>query len=284
MNRVKNFVDSGPILYIVATPIGNLQEMSPRAIEVLNSVAIIGCEDTRNSRQLFEHFQIKKPLYSCHEHNEEVSSNYLLNYLKEGHDVAYVSDAGYPGISDPGHRLIVNALDANYKVSVISGSNALLNALIGSGLESDHFYFHGFLPSKKTLRIKELEELSSKKETMIFYESPHRIIETLKDMLSVLGNRKCCIARELTKKFEEYIRSDLESLVSLSKDDLKGEMVLVIEGSKKPKIVLDDNMILTTYQNYLSQGMSSKDAIKEISESLNVNKNYVYKLIINNKI
>ena len=172
--RNRNFDENLHILYLIPTPIGNLEEMNPRAINILKSVLAIGCEDTRVSKQLLANFGISNKLISCHEHNEEMASEELLKYLETG-NIAYVSDAGYPGISDPGHRLVVKALENGFKVSVISGPNAMLNALVGSGLDTSHFYFHGFLASKQSARLKELEDLKHKKETMIFYESPHRI-------------------------------------------------------------------------------------------------------------
>ena len=195
---------SNTILYVVSTPIGNLQEMTPRAIEVLKNVAFIACEDTRNTRKLCSHFGIDTPLVSCHEHNEMFESDKILSALEDGRNVALASDAGYPGISDPGSIVIKKAIENGFKIEVISGPCALINALVGSGLQSDHFYFHGFLSSKNGERKKELEDLCTKKETMIFYEAPHRIIDTLESMLKILGNRKICIARELTKKFEEF--------------------------------------------------------------------------------
>ena len=210
--RIRNFDEDKSILYLVATPIGNMSEMSPRALEILKSVAVIGCEDTRNSGKLLNYFGITNKLISCHEHNEEQASDILLKYLENGDNIAYISDAGYPGISDPGSRLVKRALDKDYKVSVVSGSNAMITALLGSGLDTTHFYFHGFLVSKHSIRIKELDKLKNKEETLIFYESPHRIKDTLKDLLDILGNRKACIARALTKRFEEYIRDDLENL------------------------------------------------------------------------
>ena len=276
--RIKNFDEEKHILYLVATPIGNLAEMSPRAIEILNSVDAIGCEDTRVSRQLLNNFNIVKKLISCHEHNEEQASNELLKYLENG-NVAYISDAGYPGISDPGHRLLTRALDNNYKVSVVSGASAMLNALIGSGLDTTHFYFHGFLASKHSTRIRELEELKNKKETLIFYESPHRIHETLTDLRDVFGNRKATIARELTKRFEEYIREDLNTLCEIDISTLKGEMVLIIEGNTIEKSISETDLL--NYANDLiSSGVNTKTAAKLTANHFKVSKNDVYELLI----
>lgn len=276
--RTRNFDVDKHILYLVATPIGNLSEMTPRAIEILNSVAAIGCEDTRVSKQLLNNFNISKKLISCHEHNEEQASEELLKYLENG-NIAYISDAGYPGISDPGHRLLAKVLDNNYKVSVISGASAMLNALIGSGLDTTHFYFHGFLASKHSTRIHELEELKSKKETLIFYESPHRIGDTLIDLKNVFGNRKAVIARELTKRFEEYIREDLDTLCKIDVSTLKGEMVLVIDGNKNDESVSEDE-ILSYAKNLISNGVNTKTAAKLTAEHFKISKNLVYDLLI----
>lgn len=276
--RNRNFDENLHILYLIPTPIGNLEEMNPRAINILKSVLAIGCEDTRVSKQLLANFGISNKLISCHEHNEEIASEELLKYLETG-NIAYVSDAGYPGISDPGHRLVVKALENGFKVSVISGPNAMLNALVGSGLDTSHFYFHGFLASKQSARLKELEDLKHKKETMIFYESPHRITDTLLDLKDVLGNRKACIARELTKRFEEFIREDLNTLASLDANTLKGEMVIVVDGEKEDKQINLD-VVLSYAKELIKNGVNTKLAAKLASEKYNVSKNVIYNAII----
>ncbi|MCI6357448.1 MAG: 16S rRNA (cytidine(1402)-2'-O)-methyltransferase [Erysipelotrichaceae bacterium] len=276
--RNRNFDENLHILYLIPTPIGNLEEMNPRAINILKSVLAIGCEDTRVSKQLLANFGISNKLISCHEHNEEMASEELLKYLETG-NIAYVSDAGYPGISDPGHRLVVKALENGFKVSVISGPNAMLNALVGSGLDTSHFYFHGFLASKQSARLKELEDLKHKKETMIFYESPHRITDTLLDLKDVLGNRKACIARELTKRFEEFIREDLNTLASLDANTLKGEMVIVVDGEKEDKQINLD-VVLSYAKELIKNGVNTKLAAKLASEKYNVSKNVIYNAII----
>ncbi len=276
--RNRNFDENLHILYLIPTPIGNLEEMNPRAINILKSVLAIGCEDTRVSKQLLANFGISNKLISCHEHNEEMASEELLKYLETG-NIAYVSDAGYPGISDPGHRLVVKALENGFKVSVISGPNAMLNALVGSGLDTSHFYFHGFLASKQSARLKELEDLKHKKETMVFYESPHRITDTLLDLKDVLGNRKACIARELTKRFEEFIREDLNTLASLDANTLKGEMVIVVDGEKEDKQINLD-VVLSYAKELIKNGVNTKLAAKLASEKYNVSKNVIYNAII----
>ena len=283
MKRTQNFVNNKPTLYLIATPIGNLGEFTPRAIEILKEADYVGCEDTRNSKILFDHFGISTTLISCHEHNENEASEQLISYLLNGKNVCYVSDAGYPGISDPGSRLVKKALDNDINVSVINGSSAFLTALVASGLETDHFYFHGFLASKESQRENELKEMINRKETLIFYESPHRIMKTLVSMQKIFGNRKICLCRELTKKFEEYIRGTLDELVTIDENTLKGEMVIIVEGNKDETSSFVSDEDIMAYVNSLTEvGLSTKDAIKNASSTLKVNKNYIYKLFHTN--
>ena len=283
MKRTQNFVNNKPTLYLIATPIGNLGEFTPRAIEILKEADYVGCEDTRNSKILFDHFGISTTLISCHEHNENEASEQLISYLLNGKNVCYVSDAGYPGISDPGSRLVKKALDNDINVSVINGSSAFLTALVASGLETDHFYFHGFLASKESQRENELKEMINRKETLIFYESPHRIMKTLVSMQKIFGNRKICLCRELTKKFEEYIRGTLDELVAIDENTLKGEMVIIVEGNKDETSSFVSDEDIMAYVNSLTEvGLSTKDAIKNASSTLKVNKNYIYKLFHTN--
>ena len=283
MKRTQNFVNNKPTLYLIATPIGNLSEFTPRAIEILKEADYVGCEDTRNSKILFDHFGISTTLISCHEHNENEASEQLISYLLNGKNVCYVSDAGYPGISDPGSRLVKKALDNDINVSVVNGSSAFLTALVASGLETDHFYFHGFLASKESQRENELKEMINRKETLIFYESPHRIMKTLISMQKIFGNRKICLCRELTKKFEEYIRGTLDELVTIDENTLKGEMVIIVEGNKDETSSFVSDEEIMAYVNSLTEvGLSTKDAIKNASSTLKVNKNYIYKLFHTN--
>ena len=283
MKRTQNFVNNKPTLYLIATPIGNLSEFTPRAIDLLKEADYVGCEDTRNSKILFDHFGISTTLISCHEHNENEASEQLISYLLNGKNVCYVSDAGYPGISDPGSRLVKKALDNDINVSVVNGSSAFLTALVASGLETDHFYFHGFLASKESQRENELKEMINRKETLIFYESPHRIMKTLVSMQKIFGNRKICLCRELTKKFEEYIRGTLDELVTLDENTLKGEMVVIVEGNKDEISSFVSDEEIMAYVNSLTEvGLSTKDAIKNASSTLKVNKNYIYKLFHTN--
>ena len=279
MKRNKNFVDEKPLLYLLATPIGNLKELSPRAIEVLNAADLIACEDTRNTFSLLSHFGIKKNLVSLREHNEKAMSQKIVNDIKEGKKVVYVSDAGYPCISDPGSILAKECLANDINVSTISGSSAFINALVASGLDSDHFYFYGFLSSKDSEAKKELEELKSFTSTIIFYESPHRIERTLSLLNQYLGNREAVIARELTKKNEEYIRGTLDELVNIDPSSIIGEIVIVVEGNNKQEDV-NEEKIIDHIKLLLEKGISKKDISEIISKIDNVNKNDVYNLAI----
>lgn len=267
-------------LYVVSTPIGNLNEMTPRAIEVLKSVFLIGCEDTRVTMKLCQHFEIDKPLVSCHEHNEHLVVDKFLSALDEGHDVAIVSDAGYPGISDPGSFIIQKTIDAGYDINVISGPCAIINALVGSGLDTTHFYFHGFLSVKTSDCKKDLELLKEKHETIIFYEAPHRITDTLEVIKDVFGNRKAVICRELTKIHEEFVRGQISDLIEQSNARvLKGEMVLVVEGApKQERPTLTSYEIIENVNRLIDGGMSTKDAIKSVAEQFDIGKNEVYRI------
>lgn len=274
--RELNFEGPSPILYLVATPIGNRGEMTPRAIEVLKDCDYIAAEDTRNSGQLMASFGIDKPFISCHEHNEEEASNRILSLLNEGKKVCFVSDAGYPCLSDPGSRLVANCLQNGIKVSVTSGPSAAINALVCSGLDSSHFHFEGFLPAKDSERIARLNEINQLPETLIFYESPHRIGKTLFALVGTLGDRKAVIARELTKAHEEFIRGTLSELCLLDESSLRGEMVIVVEGARKKQSELTDTEIALALRDQLEFGRKPKEAIKVVSEGTGVGKNRVY--------
>ena len=279
MTRDKSFSSDTNLLYLVATPIGNMSEVSERFLSVVKEMDIIAAEDTRNTGLLLSKLGIKKELFSLREHNENEASSHLINLIKNGKKVAYMSDAGYPGISDPGYLLVQNALVAGLRVSTISGPSAFINALVASGLETKHFYFHGFLSAKESEAKGELEEIKDKKETIIFYEAPHRIIKTLKIMLEVLGDRKAVIARELTKINEEYIRGSLSELVQIDETTLKGEMVVLIEGNKETKTISDDEIIALA-TSYKEKGLSTKDSIEKVSNELKIAKNRVKKLVM----
>ena len=279
MTRNKSFSSDSNLLYLVATPIGNMSEVSERFLSVVKEMDIIAAEDTRNTGLLLSKLGIKKELFSLREHNENEASAHLINLIKQGKKVAYMSDAGYPGISDPGYLLVQNALAADIRVSTISGPSAFINALVASGLETKHFYFHGFLSAKENEAKNELEDLKEKKETLIFYEAPHRIIKMLNCLLEVLGDRKAVIARELTKINEEYIRGNLSELVQLDETTLKGEMVVLVEGNKQTKTISDEEIVcLVGY--YREKGLSNKDAVEKVANELQIPKNRVKKLVL----
>lgn len=277
--RSLNFESNKPLLYLISTPIGNMNEVSPRTIEVLKQIDLVACEDTRVSGKFLNLLGISKPLISLREHNEVQISNEIVKKILSGTKVAYMSDAGYPCISDPGARLVKICLENEINVTSISGANAALNALVASGLNCEHFYFHGFLDAKESIKLEELRSLFDRKETLIFYEAPHRISKTLVNMFSIFGNRKACIARELTKKHEEFIRGGLKELSEIDPETLKGEMVIIVEGSLgeiKPDINNDE--IIKLVKTMVESGASTKDAIKKVSELTNINKNYIYKI------
>jgi 16S rRNA (cytidine1402-2'-O)-methyltransferase len=284
MKRRRSFVDSKlGKLYLVATPIGNLEEITTRAISTLTSVDLVACEDTRVSGKLIKHLGLEKPLIACHEHNEFTVSKQLVEKLKQGQSIAYVSDAGYPGISDPGQRLVQAALLEDIQVIVISGPSAIFNALVASGLDTSRFYFHGFLRQKEAARLDEIKDLYRRPETLIFYEAPHRIDSTLRNLLDVLGNRKACIARELTKIHEEYIEGTLQELTEIDPTTLKGEMVIMVEGNKDEfGIKLSEDEIRKLVDSMTATGISMKDAIRQVSEMTKMAKNYIYKVVHQN--
>ena len=278
MIRNKSFENNKPLIYLIATPIGNLGEMSKRALDVIQEMDVIAAEDTRNTYSLLSHFGIKKELFSLREHNEIEASEHLLRLVKNGKKVAYVSDAGYPGISDPGYLLVKKAREDGIAVSTVSGSCAFINALVASGLPTDHFYFYGFLSKKGNEGKKALENLIDRPETLIFYESPHQIEETIKLLFSVFGDRNCVIARELTKLNEEYIFGTLSELVNLDFKTIKGEIVLVLQGKNAENELINDEKIQEKLRFYMSLGVTEKAAIQIAVEELKVPKNRVYKL------
>ena len=284
MKRRRSFVDSKlGKLYLVATPIGNLEEITPRAKATLAAVDLVACEDTRVSGKLIKHLGLEKPLIACHEHNEFTVSKQLVEKLLEGQSIAYVSDAGYPGISDPGQRLVQAALLEDIQVIVISGPSAVFNALVASGLDTSKFYFHGFLRQKEAARLDEIKDLYRRPETLIFYEAPHRIDTTLRNLLDVLGNRKACIARELTKIHEEYIEGTLQELTEIDPTTLKGEMVVMVEGNKDEfGIKLSEEEIRKLVDSMTATGISMKDAIRQVSDMTKMAKNYIYKVVHQN--
>ena len=265
-------------LYIVATPIGNLEDITLRALNILKNVDLIAAEDTRQTLKLLNHFEISKPLISYHRHNEDVKSNILIEKMKNGENIALVSDAGTPGICDPGEEVIKKAIEEEINVIPIPGACAFVNALITSGLDTKEFIFLGFLPLNKKLRKEKIEEIRKSEKTIIIYEAPHKMKNTLIDLKETLKNRKIVLARELTKIHEEFIRKDIDELLE-NIDGLKGEMILIIEGTtQKDENETQLNLLSLEehYKYYQNQGFNKKDIIKKIAKDRNVNKNEIY--------
>lgn len=275
MKITKSFDEAKPTLYLVPTPIGNLQEITQRAMDVLKDVDVIAAEDTRNTKKLLMAYGIQKPLISHHEHNQATSIPVILDYLKDGKSVAVVSDAGYPLVSDPGANLVKEVINNDFAVVSLSGANAAMNALVASGLSCVHYLFYGFLENKSSKRKKQLEELKEFPYTLIFYEAPHRIESMLQDVLEVLGDRNMCLARELTKLHEEYIRGTVSEVKQVAKDK-KGEMVVIIEGKPIEEESFDMDTAIEKVDEYIKQGLKTKEAIKKAATELGCSKNELY--------
>ena len=277
-------------LYLVATPIGNLEDITLRALRILREADIIAAEDTRQTLKLLNHYEIKNRLVSYYEHNRIEKGNYLVGQLLEGKNVALVSDAGTPGISDPGEDLVVRAVIKGIPVTMIPGPAAVIAGVVLSGLPSGRFVFEGFLPMNKRARRERLESISRETRTMVFYEAPHKLIYTLKDLRCALGNRKTAIARELTKKFEEVWRTTLDEAVDRYENEApKGEFVIIIEGADERElqeaemkswesISLEEHVRM-----YMDSGFDKKEAMKKAAEYRGISKREVYKGLIENK-
>lgn len=272
-------------LYLVSTPIGNLEDITLRALNVLKSVDLIACEDTRHTGRLLNHFGIAKPTASYHEHNEQARAEELVQRLVEGKSVAIVSDAGTPGISDPAYRIVLAAIENKITVVPIPGAVALIAGLVASGLPTDSFLFAGFLPSKKMARRTRLEELKAERATLVFYEAPHRIRETLIDALEVLGDRRASLARELTKLHEQFIRGKLSELVAhFEINQPRGEMTLVIAGNEKDNsIPVETGSINEQVERLMLGGASRSDAIKQAAKTRSLSKREAYQLMLEEK-
>ena len=269
------------ILYVVATPIGNLEDITLRAIKILKDVDLIAAEDTRHTLKLLNHLEISKPLISYHRHNEDVKSDILIEKLEQGQNIALVSDAGTPGICDPGEEVIKKCIDIGIKVIPIPGACAMINSLICSGIDTKEFTFLGFLPLNKKLRKNKLEEIKSSNKTIIIYEAPHKLETTLKDLKEILDERKIVLAREITKIHEEFIREDIDSLIEKAKN-IKGEIVLIIDANHniKKENNLNELSLQEHYKYYENQGFDKKEIIKKIAKDRNVSKNEIYKNFI----
>ncbi|SHN37597.1 16S rRNA (cytidine(1402)-2'-O)-methyltransferase [Gracilibacillus kekensis] len=275
----QNEQDKG-MLYVVPTPIGNLEDITLRALKVLEEADAVLAEDTRNTGKLLQHFELKKKMISYHEHNKMMRQDQIIEMLKEGQMLALVSDAGMPGISDPGYEVINAAISADLTVVVLPGANAALSALVASGLPTDHFYFYGFLPRKKKDRDHAINILKSIDTTVILYESPHRIKETIEYLAEQLGDRKVSIAREITKRYEEYIRGNLQEVADwLSDHPIKGECCIVVEGIKEENTSQWwTNLTLKEHVEKVMdlESNSSKEAIKQVAQKRNLSKREVY--------
>lgn len=264
-------------LYVVATPIGNLEDITRRALRILGEVDLIACEDTRQTRKLLDHYGISKPLISYHEHNEMGRSKELLAELTAGKNIALVSDAGTPLIADPGYRLVALAREQQIAVSPVPGASATLAALSASGLPTDAYVFHGFLPAKQSQRRKVLEESKGLQATLIFYEAPHRIVEALKDVAEILGSRPVVLARELTKIHEEFLQGTAAGLAQelASRPSIKGEIVVMIGKSEASEV--DERPLEDAVQQLLQAGVSRMDAMKTVARARGLSKREVYK-------
>ena len=270
-------------LYLVATPIGNLEDITLRAINVLKNVDLIAAEDTRHTLKLLNHLEISKPMISCHRHNENEKSNKIIEKLKEGKNIAIVSDAGTPGISDPGEEVVKEAIKENIQIIPIPGACAAINALIVSGIDTKEFYFLGFLPLNKKLRKEKLNEIKNINKTIILYEAPHKILNTISDLENILENRQVVFAREITKIHEEFIRGTIKEIKEKIENP-KGEFVIIIEGNKNVENIENKLNLLTInehYNYYENKGYSKKEIIKLIAKDRNVNKNEIYQNFIN---
>ena len=271
------------VLYIVATPIGNLDDITYRAVKVLSDVDLIAAEDTRHTLKLLNHLEISKPLISYYKETEKVKSRVIIEKLKEGKSVAVVSDAGTPGISDPGCEVIKEAIKEGIRVVPIPGACAAINSLICSGMDTKQFFFIGFLSTKNKEKREKLEEVKNVQASLIFYEAPHKIVDTLEMMREVLGDREISIGRELTKIHEEFIRGTISEV--LDRLEPRGEMVVIVEGaSESEDDVLrksrNEMSLEEHYKFYEDQGFEKKEIIKKIAKDRNVNKNEIYKHFI----
>ncbi|OBR91735.1 ribosomal RNA small subunit methyltransferase I [Clostridium ragsdalei P11] len=275
-------------LFLVATPIGNLSDITLRALDTLKNVDLIAAEDTRQSLKLLNHFNIKKPLISCHKYNENEKSKLLIQKLKDGKDIALVSDAGTPGISDPGSIMVKNCIEQGIEFEVLPGATAVTTALVYSGLDTSKFTFIGFLPRENKDRRSILEGVKNRTETLIFYEAPHRLTNTLEVLATVLGNRHIGICRELTKVHEEILRFTLEEAMNYyESNDAKGEFVLVVEGKDEKELLREEsekwiNLSIEKHiKMYIEDGLDKKEAIKKVAKDRKLSKSEVYKHSLN---
>lgn len=277
LKRQKTHMNEQSKLYMVGVPIGNFDDITYRAVQTLRMVDMIYCEDTRVTKKLLNHFEIDKPLKSYHTFNENEITNQLLDFIREGKNIAVVSDAGMPIISDPGFLAVREAIQNDVDVVVVPGPSAFVTALVGSGISSNRILFTGFLNSGDNKRKKELEKLKDKEETLILYESPHRIKETLEMLAELMPTRHICLARELTKTYEEYLHGTPLEILEVV-DEIKGEMVIVIEGAtnKEIKSKWIEASLSEHMAHYMDQGYSEKDAMKLVAKDRGISKSIIY--------
>lgn len=268
--------DDSPTLYLVPTPIGNLEDMTYRSINILNTVEVIFSEDTRVTLQLLNHFNIKKKLIALHDHNEDSEKEKVLEYLKNGKSVAIVTDRGTPIISDPGYKTVKYVTDNGYNVVGLPGANAFVPALITSGIEPSPFMFYGFLNSKDSKRKTELENLKFCKYTIIFYEAPHRIKKTMEEILEIFGDRQVSLSREISKKFESIYRGNISDLLP-TLDNIKGEFVIVVSPYKEDNSNNNEFSVIDNVKLYIENGMEVMDAIKRVAKERDIPKNEIYR-------
>lgn len=270
---------------MVATPIGNMEDITLRAIRILKEVDIIAAEDTRHTLKLLNHLEITKPLISYYKQNEKIKSDILIEKIKKGNNIALVSDAGTPGISDPGEEIVREAIKNNIEIIPVPGACAAINALITSGIDTKEFLFIGFLPVNKKQKAEKLEEIKNLNKTLIFYEAPHKLINTLEEMENVLGDRNITLAREMTKIHEEFIRGKISECIERLKE-VKGEFVIIVEGNKKnikdkEKEILNQLTLEEHFNYYKKQNYDKKDIIKRIAKDRHTNKNEIYQYFLN---
>ena len=271
------------ILYIVATPIGNLEDITLRAIRTLKEADVIAAEDTRHTQVLLKHFAINTPLTSFHEHNERAKTAQLVTRLERGESIALVSDAGTPAISDPGYRLVVAAIGAGIRVIPIAGPSALIAALSAAGLPTNGFDFRGFLPARKQERRSKLQELRDGRYTMVFYETPHRLQESLDDVREILGDRRMVLAREVTKLHEEFLRGRISEVIGeVSRREIRGEMTLVIEGCSDSNAASEEELV-EEIDKLKGEGMRIKEIAEIIGEKYGYSKREIYRLALGKK-
>lgn len=277
----QNSYDGKNILYLIPTPIGNLEDITIRSLNILKKVKIIFSEDTRVAAILLNNYNIKAKLYSLHDHNEDKIKDKVLSFLKNGQDVAIITDRGTPIISDPGYKTVEYVSSNGYNVVSLPGATAFVPALTSSGINPQPFLFYGFLNSRESRRNKELEKLKDVRFTMIFYEAPHRIYDTLKSMYNIFGDRKISISREISKKFESVYRGNIKELLD-NDNSFKGEFVIVVEGKKEEKGIGEEVDVVMLVNEYAKKGHSISESIKYVAKTCAIAKNTVYSKYYNN--